>query len=41
MKKLRLVRDALLVFLVGGILYVSFVGGALYRNVRNELRRQH
>lgn len=41
MKKLRVVTDFLLVFVVGAILYVCFVGGALYRNVRNELRKRH
>lgn len=40
MRALRIVRDALLIFLVGGVLYVCVVGSALYRNVRNELRKK-
>jgi hypothetical protein len=39
-RKLRVLRDMLLVFIVGGILYTTIVASALVRNLRKEWRRK-
>lgn len=40
MKRLRIVFDFVLIFVVGAILYTTIVGSAVVRNLRKELRRK-